>query len=53
MRSSISIALIRSPNQKVGMGLVIKLQKMKQLTILVTFFESEEYSHRSKGIEVV
>ena len=38
-RSSISLALIRSPTQKVGMGLLVKLQTMQQLTILVTFFQ--------------
>ena len=38
-RSSISSALIRSPTQKVGMGLLVKLQTMQQLTILVTFFQ--------------
>ena len=38
-RSSISLALIRSPTQKVGMGLVVELQTMQQITILVTFFQ--------------
>ena len=36
---SISLALIRSPTQKVDMGLVFKLQTMQQQTILVTFFQ--------------
>ena len=27
------------------MGLVVKLQTMQQLTILVTFFKSEEHSY--------
>ena len=52
-RSSISLALIRSPTQKKGMGLVSKLQTMQQLTILVTFFKSEECSHRRIGIELI
>ena len=34
----IQSALIRSPTQKVGMGLVAKLQIMQQLTTIVTFF---------------
>ena len=39
--------------QKFGMGLVGKLETMQQLTIIVTFFKSKEYSHRSVGIELV
>ena len=36
------------------MGLVVKLQTMQELTILMTFFfKSEEYSHRSTGIELI
>ena len=53
MSAAHSLALIRSPTQKFGMGLVVKLQTMHKLTILVTFFKSEEYSHRSIGIELV
>ena len=35
--SVVSLALIWSPTQKVGMGLQIKLQIKQQLTTLVTF----------------
>ena len=35
------------------MALVVKLQTVQQLAILVTLFKSEEYSHRSVGIELV
>ena len=35
------------------MGLVVKLQTMQQLTILVNFFKSHEYSHMSIGLELV
>ena len=35
------------------MGLVVKLQTTQQLTILVTLFKSEEYSHSSVGIELI
>ena len=51
--SSVSLALIRSPTQKSGMDLVVKLQAMQQLITSVTFFQSEECSHRSMGIELV
>ena len=37
-RSSISLALIRTQNQD-GMGFVVKLQTMQQLTFLVTSFQ--------------
>ena len=36
---SIGLALIRSPTQKVDIGLVFKLQTMQQQTILVTYFQ--------------
>ena len=36
----LSLALISSPIPNVGMGLVVKLQAMKQLTTLVTFFSN-------------
>ena len=39
MSAAHSLALIRSPTQKFGMGLVVKLQTMHKLTILVTFFQ--------------
>ena len=39
--------------QNVGMGLVGKLETMQQLTVIVTFSQSKEYSHRSVGIELV
>ena len=36
------------------MGLVVNLKTMQQPTILVTiFFQIREYSHRTKGIELV
>ena len=35
------------------MYLVVKLQTMRQLSILVTFFELEDYSHRNVGIGLV
>ena len=38
-RISISLALIRSETQKFGMGLVVKLEVIQQLTTLVTFFQ--------------
>ena len=38
-RGSISLALIQSTPQKVGMDLVVKLQTMQQLTFLATFFQ--------------
>ena len=38
-RISIRLALIRSPTQKFGVGLVVKLQIMQQLTALVTLFQ--------------
>ena len=38
-RISISLALIRSATQKFGMGLVVKLEVIQQLTTLVTFFQ--------------
>ena len=37
-RSLVCLALIRSPTQNVGMGLVVKLQIMQQLTTLVISF---------------
>ena len=49
--SSVNLALIRSPAQKVGLRLVVQLQIMQQLTTLVTFFKSEDRSHKSIGIE--
>ena len=38
-RSLVILALIRSPTQKFGMGSVVKLQIIQQLTTLVTFFQ--------------
>ena len=35
------------------MGLVVNLKTMQQPTILVTFFQTREYSHRTIGIELV
>ena len=44
-RSSISSAL---PTQKVSLGL-LNLKTMQQPTILVTFFQIWDYSHRTIG----
>ena len=38
-RSSVSLAVIQSPTQKIGTGLGVKLQIMQQLTTLVAFFQ--------------
>ena len=35
------------------MDLVVNLKTMQQPTILVTFFQTREYSHRTIGIELV
>ena len=53
--SSVSLALIRSPTQKSGMDLVVKLQAMQQLITSVTFFpirrvQSQEYGYRTSLI---
>ena len=47
----LSLGLIRSPTQKVGMDLVVVLQAMQQLTTSATFFQirrvySQEYRYR-------
>ena len=49
----LSLALVQSPTQKVSMNLVVKLQVIQQLTTLMTFFKTEECSHRSIGTELV
>ena len=38
-RSLIILVLIQSPTQKVGIGLVVKLQTIQQRTTLMTFFQ--------------
>ena len=35
------------------MSLVVQLQTMQQLTTLMTFFKSEEYSHESITIQLI
>ena len=48
--SSISSAL---PTRKISMGLVVNLKTMQKPTILVTFSQIREYSHRTTAIELV
>ena len=50
--AQLSLALIQSPTQKIGIGLLVKLQAMIQLTTSVTTFEirrvqSYKYRYRS------
>ena len=54
-RSSVSLALIQSPTQKIGTGLGVKLQIMQQLTTLVAFFQigrvwASDYRYRASLI---
>ena len=54
-RSSVSLALIQSPTQKIGTGLGVKLQIMQQLTTLVAIFQigrvwASDYRYRASLI---
>ena len=54
-RSSVSLALIQSPTQKIGTGFGVKLQIMQQLTTLVAFFQigrvwASDYRYRASLI---
>ena len=54
-RSSVSLALIQSPTQKIGTGLGVTLQIMQQLTTLVAFFQigrvwASDYRYRASLI---